>query len=32
MDKSIEFIILDNGSFDGSTEYLKTIENQLQKI
>ena len=28
---SIEFIILDNGSFDGSTEYLKTIENQLQK-
>ena len=31
MDKSTEFIILDNGSFDGSTEYLKTIENQLQK-
>ena len=31
VDKSINFIILDNGSFDGSTDYLKKIESQLQQ-
>ena len=31
VDKNINFIILDNGSFDGSTDYLKKIESQLQQ-
>jgi len=31
VDKSIDFIILDNGSVDGSTDYLKKIESQLEE-